>query len=189
MKGLEIKMMIFVTGGSGSGKSAYAERRMEDLSVGIKKYYLAAMQCYDEESKKKAERHRKMRDGRGYDTIEQFVNIESAVTKMEEGERTALLECVLNLTANEMFLRNEKKTAEDTAEKIVRGILELKEALVHIAVVSGNIFEDGIVYDEATMEYMRAVSQINRELADRADEAVEIVAGIPLTLKEQICIY
>ena len=37
-------MMLVVTGGSGSGKSAYAEARMAELSGNRERYYIATMQ-------------------------------------------------------------------------------------------------------------------------------------------------
>ena len=53
-------MLILVTGGSGSGKSAFAEDRV--LSLGeAKRIYIATMHPFDQESFKRIERHRKMR--------------------------------------------------------------------------------------------------------------------------------
>ena len=50
-------MITLVTGGSGSGKSAYAESLLSSCE-GIR-YYIATMQIYDAEGEKKVERHRK----------------------------------------------------------------------------------------------------------------------------------
>ena len=46
--------------------------------------------------------------------------------------------------------------------------------------VSSNVFEDGIAYDETTMEYIRAMGIINQRLAAMADRVVEVVAGLPV---------
>lgn len=46
-------MLVLITGGSGSGKSAYAEDYLTKLSKKERKYYIATMQVYDEEGKKK----------------------------------------------------------------------------------------------------------------------------------------
>ena len=51
-------------------------------------------------------------------------------------------------------------------------------------IVTNNVFEDGINYDATTMEYIRAMGSINEKLALMADEVVEVVVGIPLTIKE-----
>lgn len=51
-------------------------------------------------------------------------------------------------------------------------------------IVSNNVFEDGIAYDETTMEYIRAMGQINEKLAAMAENTVEVVVGIPVVMKQ-----
>lgn len=185
-------MMTLVLGGSGSGKSAYAENLVLSLSKGkqFQKYYLATMQVFDEEGKQKVERHRMLRAGKGFITVEQPADIGKAVEKMEMGEgvekreKICLLECVSNLTANEMFSEEEQFSAKEVTEKIVGGIGALKQGMEHVIVVTNNVFEDGIVYAASTTEYIRALGQINRELAAMAEEVVEVVAGIPVVVKK-----
>lgn len=178
-------MMTLIIGGCGSGKSAYAEDYMIFLSEQKKKYYIAAMQVNDAEGRRKIERHRMLRSGKGFSTIEQPIDIGKAAEKMEAGERTALLECISNLTANEMFAKDVPKTEEVVAEKIVKGIEILSKELTHFVIVSNNVFEDGKVYDKTTMAYIRAMGRINEMLAEMADEVVEVVVGIPLVIKSE----
>ena len=196
-------MMVLVVGGSGSGKSSYAEKvtvslaqesvkeitksentSLSDFKLNIaKKYYLATMQVFDDEGRKKVDRHRNLRNGKGFFTIEQPVRISSALEKMEDGDRTVLLECISNLTANEMFSEKKTMTEIQVTENVIRDIKMLKEQTNHLVVVSNNIFEDGITYDETTTKYIRAMGKINQKLAALADRVVEVVAGIPVTLK------
>ena len=177
--------MTLIIGGSGSGKSAYAEDYMVSISEDRKKYYIATMQIYDEEGKRKVERHRMLRGGKGFSTIEQPVDIGKAAEKMEAEDRTALLECVSNLTANEMFSGEVLGTEEAITEKIVGGIAVLNRELTHLVIVSNNVFEDGNVYDKTTMAYIRAMGHINQKLAEMADEVVEVVVGIPIVIKNK----
>ena len=51
-------MMTVVTGGSGSGKSAFAEDNIVSFGP-AKRIYIATMHPYDEESHKRVARHRK----------------------------------------------------------------------------------------------------------------------------------
>ena len=178
-------MMTLIIGGSGSGKSAYAEDYMVSISEDRKKYYIATMQIYDEEGKRKVERHRMLRGGKGFSTIEQPVDIGKAAEKMEAEDRTALLECISNLTANEMFSGEAPATEEVIIEKIVGGIAVLNRELTHLVIVSNNVFEDGNVYDKTTMAYIRAMGRINQKLAEMADEVVEVVVGIPIVIKDK----
>lgn len=196
-------MMILVVGGSGSGKSSYAEKvtvslaqesvkeitksentSLSDFKLNIaKKYYLATMQVFDDEGRKKVDRHRKLRNGKGFFTIEQPVRISSALEKMEDGDRAVLLECISNLTANEMFSEKKAMTEIQVTENVIRDIKMLKEQTNHLVVVSNNVFEDGITYDETTTKYIRAMGKINQKLAALADRVVEVVEGIPVIIK------
>ena len=141
------------------------------------------MQVFDDEGRKKVDRHRKLRNGKGFFTIEQPVRISSALEKMEDGDRAVLLECISNLTANEMFSEKKTMTEIQVTENVIRDIKMLKEQTNHLVVVSNNIFEDGTTYDEITTKYIRAMGKINQKLAALADRVVEVVAGIPVTLK------
>ena len=102
---------------------------------------------------------------------------------MESGKRVALLECISNLTANEMFAQEEAKGEIQVVEDIISGIELLKENVSQLVVVSNNVFEDGVAYDETTIKYIRAMGEINQRLAMLADQVVEVVVGIPLVIK------
>ena len=176
-------MVTLIIGGSGSGKSADAENYINSLSGERKKYYIATMQVYDSEGQEKIERHRRLRSGKGFFTIEQPVDIQNAVDRMEAGEKIALLECISNLTANEMFHGEVPEAEEAVTAKIIKGIGVLKKEVKHLVIVSNNVFEDGRIYDDDTMAYIRAMGQINERLAAMADEVVEVVVGIPMAVK------
>lgn len=180
-------MMILVIGGSGSGKSDYAEELVCSLATEerIAKYYLATMRIFDEEGRQKAERHRARRSGKGFLTIEQPVRIADALLRMERGKKVVLVECISNLTANEMFSESGVRTKEEVAEGILRDMERLREKATHMVVVSNQIGEDGVVYEKTTMDYIEAVGKINRALAARANRVVEMVAGIPVPIKKE----
>lgn len=177
-------MMTLVIGGSGSGKSAYAEKITAQLGGQSKKYYLATMEAYDKEAQQKVERHRRLRRGKGFLTIEQPTKIQEALEKMEAGNRIALLECVSNLTANEMFTEGKEETETQVVQRVIQGVTLLKEQTTHLVVVSNHVFEDGVTYDEAVMAYIRAMGRINQTLATLAERVVEVVVGIPIVVKQ-----
>lgn len=193
-------MITLVTGGSGSGKSAYAESLLSSCE-GIR-YYIATMQIYDAEGEKKVERHRKLRAGKGFLTIESPMNVgkirfacagEAEQAQYRQGaerkgqcsseKKSALLECMSNLTANEMFTKDGMKSEEEVVEKIVSEIQTLSQKLDNLVIVTNNVFEDGVIYDAGTMEYLKALGRINAALARLADRVAEVVVGIPVELK------
>lgn len=215
-------MMYLIIGGSGSGKSAYAEELLFSLPDAGKKYYIATMQVCDEESRRRVQKHRKQREGKKFYTIEQPVHVSGALTQMDAGKKSAMLECVSNLVANEMFAKDiyaeniydedmyavdphvedmhtddcdVKETglkkskdcsAEAVANKIVDDIMKLHQPLQQLVIVSNNVFEDGVSYDEMTMEYIKTMGIVNQKLAAVADVVTEVVVGIPVMAKERV---
>ena len=192
-------MITLVLGGSGSGKSAYAEHLLDGKT---NKYYIATMQVYDAEGEKKVARHRRLRAGKGFVTIEQPWDIgevdfskraqqameppDRAGQNVMERPRCALLECMSNLVANEMFAENKIRLRDEVTAQILDGIEALNRQLEHLLIVTNNVFEDGIVYDTSTMEYLRALGSINVRLAERSDAVVEVIAGIPVARKGKL---
>ena len=67
-------MIYLVIGTQNSGKSELAEKL--SLETGdSNRFYIATMKIYDEAGLQRVEKHRKMRDGKGFITIEQEYNI------------------------------------------------------------------------------------------------------------------
>ena len=170
-------MLTLVTGGSGSGKSAFAEDRV--LSFGdAQRIYIATMHPFDEESHKRIERHQKMRAGKGFETVECYTGLKNV--KLPAG-CVVLLECMSNLTANEMF--QPEGAGEDTVCEILAGIGSLIRQSENLIVVTNEIFSDGIQYAEETRTYQSYLGEINRQMAEIADKVTEVVYGIPVSIK------
>ena len=169
-------MFITVTGGSGSGKSAFAEEQILKFPPGNRIYI--AMMCFDEESRKRVARHRQMRKDKQFETLECYTDLEHAAIPYGS---TVLLECMSNLTANEIFSPDGAK--DQAYEAVCRGILHLKERAAHVCVVTNEIFSDGISYDMETQNYQRVLGKLNAFLAEISDACYEVVYGIPLKFR------
>ena len=174
-------MIVLVIGGSASGKSAYAETWLLQMQA-AKKYYIATMQVWDSEGEKRVQKHRDIRKDKGFCTIEKQRDIADVV--LEDADAW-LLECVSNLVANEMFDERGVKAADAVIKKIVGEMEALMKKGKHGVIVTNNIFEDGAEYDDAMRQYLQALGQINQALAQRADEVIEVVAGIPVVIKKK----
>ncbi len=167
-------MLTVVTGGSGSGKSEYAESLVMRFTAGPK-LYIATMYPFDEESHRRIARHRLMRKDKGFDTLECYTGLKHADVS---GYDTVLLECMSNLCANEMY--QEGGAGERTAEEVLDGVRQVYGQCRHLIIVTNEIFSDGVDYDPETVRYQRCLGKINRQLAAMADLAVEVVYSIPL---------
>ena len=93
-------------------------------------------------------------------------------------EANVLLECMSNLTANELY--DPEGGGE---EAVLRGVEALLSQCRHLTVVTNDVFSGGVAYGEGTLRYLRALARINRALAARADTVVETVCGLPNYLK------
>ena len=96
-----ITMLIFVYGGTASGKSAYAESLAASLAQPAPLIYLATMDASDPESLRRIARHRQQRAFAPFRTVEQPARIGQA--DFPQGA-VVLVECLSTLTANELFL-------------------------------------------------------------------------------------
>ena len=170
-------MLILLTGGSACGKSTYGEQ----LAVQGPKplYYLAAMRPYDEECLRKIARHRELRRNKGFETIERYTGMDSL--RLPNSGGTALLECLCNLTANEMYIQPENPL--DPVEKVIAGVKKLMGQTEILIVITNDVGSDNEAYSEETRAYIRALGEINARVAAMADEIYELVAGIPICLK------
>lgn len=92
--------VTLVIGAAASGKSAYAE----SLCLGHDgpRVYLATMEPFGEEGARRIARHRALREGKGFSTLERTRDVGAAVSGLPRG-CTLLLEDVGNLVANELF--------------------------------------------------------------------------------------
>lgn len=189
-------MLDLITGGSGSGKSEYAETLAVSAhkeNPGGKLYYIATMYPYDEECLKRIEKHRRMRKEKGFTTIECYTRLkEIKVTKKD----VVLLECMSNLLANEMYREEgslkeavhlKETDKEQPKDRLYEVILEpvflLKEQAAHVIVVTNEVFSDGMEYEEETMRYVELLGRINCEIGEKADGVTEVVCGIPVLRK------
>ena len=184
-------MLIAVIGGSGSGKSEFAENMAVDIREKKNKnnnkkdnkkdnrlIYLAAMHPFGQEGAERIKRHREARKDKSFITEERYTGL--GYMDVLPGD-TILLECMSNLLANEMF---DIDGAKDMAVKeISDGIERLMKYDCDVIIVTNDIFCDGETYSEETEKYIKNLAEINKYIFSAADEAYEVVCGIPVKLK------
>ncbi len=175
-------MLYLITGGSGSGKSEYAEKLAVSLNPDNKRMiYLATMSNHGREASERISRHRQMRAGRGFDTIESMY-LDSPADELK-GSRLAciLLEDLSNLISNYMFARNvDSVCTEDILKDRINCLTQLADNLI---IVTNEVFSDGSLYDESVSLFMQVLSNLNKYIADSADFFTEVVVGIPVDIK------
>lgn len=181
-------MLILVFGGSGSGKSDVAEA----LAVKGKewsRYYLATMQNDGSpEGRARIKKHREKRKNKGFRTLEWERDLRGHLSRLEiPAEKSVfLLEDLGNLVANELFSEDgafagcpPEETEKQIEESIVSPLRDLSDEGHRVLVVSDLLDEDGPVCGDGLVRYDTYMGMTARALAQCADGAVEVIAGIP----------
>ena len=188
-------MIVLVVGGAKSGKSMFAQNLSkslneslkiyleEDLEVDLhenteikkgKLYYVATMNPYDLEDLKRIENHLREREGYGFNTIEETLNM-SKVSSLIKEEDTVLIDSITSLVTNYMF--RGKEFYKDVSDDILSGILEIINNSKNVVIVSDYLFSDSIQYDCYTENFRKEIGIVNRKLAKIADTVVECSYG------------
>lgn len=169
-------MLILVIGGAASGKSAWAESLI--LKNAVPRYYIATMQVQDTESAARVEKHRAMREGKGFVTVERSLNISQLVLPRRGA---VLLEDIGNLTANEMYSPGGAGEAAERA--VIDGTLALSAQSGCLVAVSNEVHSGGEHYAGDTACYLKTLARINNSIAARADCVCRVVCGVPVYYK------
>ena len=170
-------MLIFVSGGSASGKSALAERVCMSLPA-PEHIYIATMPVRSDEDARKVARHHALRAGRGFTrTLEMPGRPDFAAVPPDAA---VLFECLSTYTANRMFSGEASDDWLETLRAELRPLLDRPGPTV---IVSADVGADGAAYDAATEDYRRVLTGLGVRLCARADAAVEAVCGLPVTHK------
>ena len=167
-------MLIFVSGGSASGKSALAERIC--CALPGDHYYIATMPVRDAEDERVVARHHALRAERGFvGTLEMPGRPDfSAIPP----DATALLECLSTFVANRMFEGGgAPEPAGGWADALWDELLPLLDRSGHTVIVSADVSGDGVDYGPETEAYRRTLAALGVRLCERADAAVEAVCG------------
>ena len=177
--------MLHVVTGSGSGKSAYAETELLRLAKqnNCKKYYIATMEPFGNETLKKIARHREMRKDKGFDTLERYVDLKGTAEMLTD-RPAVLLECMSNLTANELYDEaGNMNKPEKVKRQILEGIRHVIEKTDLLVIVTNEVQGDQMEYSEETKIYQRVLGEVNQSLAGLAEKVTEVVYGIPVEIK------
>lgn len=174
-------MFIFISGSSKSGKSSYAESRLESFS-GSLKIYIAASRITDDEMKERVKLHQERRKNKGFITIE--CKCDLGDVNIPEGA-SIMIESLTAWTANEMFKDNCIHESDYVIEKIRSELECIRHKAMNLIVVADDIFSDGITYDALTERYMRTLGELEIMIASCADEVIEIFSGMPYNFKNE----
>ena len=165
--------VILITGGQRSGKSGHAEQLA--LSLTDSPVYLATAHIWDDEFRERVRRHQERRG-------QQWTNIEEEryLSRHDLTGRVVVVDCVTLWLTNFFFDNNDVdqtlKAAKDEFDRLTR-----QDAT--FIFVTNEIGLGGVSDNALQRQFTDLEGWMNQHIAQRADEVILMVSGIPMKIK------
>jgi adenosylcobinamide kinase/adenosylcobinamide-phosphate guanylyltransferase len=196
---MERGRFYFITGGSRSGKSAYAEQLAAALERPVT--YVATAEAKDPEMAERIARHRQRRPA-SWTTIEEPRAVAELIERIGQQDRVILIDCLTLLVTNLMY--QDRPVQDDSAsqgespgwhdrieETVMAEMRHLAEAArdsrAQVILVSNEVGLGIVPADPETRLFRDLAGWANQVMADRADRALMLVSGLALDLKTLHC--
>ena len=166
--------IIFITGGQRSGKSKYAQQLAEEYSASP--VYLATAREWDDDFKKRIERHRSDR-GNKWTTIEEEVNL-SAIAPVSS---VLVLDCI-TLWLTNIYTDNNFDT--ESSLGFAKNEWDLFIQKHNKIIVVSNELGMGIhPENESARKFADLQGWVNQYIASLSGTVILMVSGIPVKIK------
>ncbi len=166
--------ITFITGGQRSGKSSFAQKLA--LSLSNKPVYLATSRVWDEEHRKRIERHKADRGN-------EWINIEEEkfLSRHMFSGKVVVIDCVTLWATNFFFdLGSNVNTSLDALKSEFENLISQD---AHLIFVSNEIGLGGTSENAIQRQFTDLQGWLNQYISGRADEVFFMVSGIPVKIK------
>jgi adenosylcobinamide kinase/adenosylcobinamide-phosphate guanylyltransferase len=167
-------MIWYITGGERSGKSGYAQRLALEQSQSP--LYVATSRIWDEDFKKRVERHVSDRDER-WTTLEE----EKYISKLDLKGRVVVVDCVTLWLTN--FYTDTKYNLQQSLKLAKEEFDILAKEDCTLIIISNELGMGMHAETEIGRKFVELQGWMNQHIAARADKAVLMISGIPVQLK------
>lgn len=166
--------VILITGGERSGKSEEAEQRA--LRLSSQPVYMATSRVLDDEMRQRVALHRQRRGS-------QWTNIEEDLwlSRHELTGRVVLVDCLTLWLTNFFLDMNDAAKALQTAKEEFDRLVAQDATFI---IVTNEIGMGGISPDRMQRQFTDLQGWMNQHVAQRADEVILMVSGLPLIIKQ-----
>lgn len=166
--------ITFITGGTRSGKSSYAQKLAESLSE--TPVYLATARIWDDDFRQRIERHQNDR-GPHWINIEE----EKILSACSVDGKTVLLDCI-TLWLTNIFFDNQFDTDRSLEEAKSEWNRFIQKDMTLI-VVSNELGMGVHPIEESARKFADLQGWMNQYIAQMAGEVFLMVSGIPVKIK------
>ena len=166
--------ITLLLGGARSGKSRLAEQLAEKRNGRL--VYIATAEAWDDEMKARIAEH-KSRRGDRWHSIEAPVAVAEVLRALPPDTGVVLVDCLT------LWLSNLMHAGRDVAAETA-GLLTALNAVEFPVLLVSNEVGLGIVPDnKLARDFRDAQGRLNQAVAEAADHAIFMAAGLPLVLK------
>lgn len=170
-----MRKITLITGGQRSGKSNYAQKMA--LSLSSQPVYMATSRVWDEEHRKRIEKHKADRGS-------EWINIEEEkeLSKHKLEGRVILIDCVTLWATNYFF---DMQTDTEIVLEALKEEFDRFTAQDAIYVfVTNEIGMGEMSQNDLQRKFADLQGWLNQYIAQKADEVYLMVSGIPVKIKQ-----
>ena len=169
--------MILITGGCRSGKSRQALTRARTIPGD--KLYVATAEALDSEMTERIKKHQQEREA-DWETHEEALALVKIFKQLENRTGVLIVDC-LTLWLSNLMVKNYSE--QDVLQEVDR-LMDQSERMQCQIIFVTNEVGAGIVPDnKLARDFRDLMGSINQRVAQRCDEVIHMVSGIPMTLK------
>ncbi|MDR2466659.1 MAG: bifunctional adenosylcobinamide kinase/adenosylcobinamide-phosphate guanylyltransferase [Prevotellaceae bacterium] len=169
-----MKKIILITGGQRSGKSRFAMNMA--LSLSSNPVYMATSRTWDDEHRRRIERHKAER-GNEWTNIEE----ETSLSSRQLQDRVILIDCITLWATNYFF---DCRSDVDAALRILRAEFDkFTQQNNTFIFVTNEIGMGEMSQNDLQRRFADLQGWINQYVAQKADEVYLMVAGISIKIK------
>lgn len=165
---------LFVIGGARSGKSRYAQARIEALPGALA--FIATAEPGDAEMAERITRHQADRGPR-WTAFDAPLDLPQAIHRAQGSAGAILVDC-LTLWLSNLMLR--ELDVEQATSALCSAVQQCR---VPIALVANEVGMGIVPMNELARRYRDQAGWLSQRIAEVAGEVVLVTAGLPLTLK------
>lgn len=167
-------MTMLVIGGARSGKSRYAQDRVENVTGRLA--FIATAERGDAEMADRIARHQADRGPR-WTAFEAPLELPAAIGRMQQQADAILVDCLTLWLSNLMLAERDLASETSALEAAVH------ECGIPIVLVTNEVGQGIVPMNALARRFRDEAGRLNQRMAASCRQVVLVTAGLPLTLK------
>ncbi len=168
-------MIIYITGGARSGKSAYGQQLARQMTT--RPIYVATARIWDDDFEGRIKKHQEDR-GETWKCIEE----EKYLSRHNFDGQIVMIDCVTLWLTN--FFVDTKNNVEESLGLFKSELNALRKQEATFIIISNEIGMGTHAHNEVARKFTDLQGWANQYLASVADQAILMVSGVPVKIKE-----